>query len=505
MSNNGADSCSEGTLVRRTCYAQQPGSLNLGNSSARSRVHPATRRPLRISYEFTGQSNVVNEVVLNEDIDILVAAESQALATRICRLMGRALSGRYHPCSESEGLAQLREDRFSLVVLGNPGKFTSHFLSALAEQRSPPRLILFETDFSLNAPLLDDQAKKLGLDLVSILPLPCPPERLDAVIERLLTGTGNAEVQRAPMSLEEISNALQTDRIRAWFQPKVRLSDGKVTGFEALARWLEPDGTLLPPALFIPAAEDSELIVDLTRKLIEDSLTAVAAWRKTMSNLKVSVNAIGGVLDDKDFLPWLDRQFTRHGLSADALIIEITESRVAGKATDIVEHLTRLRQLGVGVSVDDFGTGYSSLLQLSRMPCTELKIDRGFVSGASVQQERNVLLRNSVNIGHGLGLNVVAEGVETRADWEAVARAAADEAQGWYIGKAQPEDNIEAWMQDWASRASLLTREASQAGHDQITSSTEWSIQGVWGRLSTTQWITTIGLMALSALVARLV
>ena len=444
-------------------------------------------------------------MVVNENIDILVAAESQALATRICRLMGRALSGRYHPCSESEGLAQLREDRFSLVILGNPGKFTSNFLSTLAEQRSPPRLILFETDFGLNAPLLDDQAKKLGLDLVSILPLPCPPERLDAVIERLLTGTGNADVQRAPMSLEEISNALQNDRIRAWFQPKVRLSDGKVTGFEVLARWLEPDGTLLPPALFIPAAEDSELIVDLTRKLIEDSLMAVAAWRKKRPQLKVSVNAIGEVLDDKDFLPWLDRQLTHHGLSADALVIEITESRVAGKATDIVEHLTRLRQLGVGVSVDDFGTGYSSLLQLSRMPCTELKIDRSFVSGASVQEERNVLLRNSVNIGHGLGLNVVAEGVETRADWEAVARAAADEAQGWYVGKAQPEDKVEAWMEDWASRTALLTREAPETNQDEATSSTRWTIQGVLGRLSTTQWITTISLMALSALVARLV
>jgi predicted signal transduction protein with EAL and GGDEF domain len=139
------------------------------------------------------------------------------------------------------------------------------------------------------------------------------------------------------------------------------------------------------------------------------------------------------------------------------------------------------------------------------MPCTELKIDRGFVSGASVQEERNVLLRNSVNIGHGLGLNVVAEGVETRADWEAVASSGADEAQGWYVGKAQPEDKIEAWMHDWASRVSLLARKASQAGQDQIAPSTEWSIQGIWGRLSTTQWITTIGLMALSALVARLI
>ena len=219
----------------------------------------------------------------------------------------------------------------------------------------------------------------------------------------------------------------------------------------------------------------------------------------------MSVNAIGEVLDDKDFLPWLDRQLTRHGLPADALVIEITESRVAGKATDIVEHLTRLRQLGVGVSVDDFGTGYSSLLQLSRMPCTELKIDRSFVSGASVQEERNVLLRNSVNIGHGLGLNVVAEGVETRADWEAVARAAADEAQGWYVGKAQPEDKVEAWMEDWASRTALLTREAPETNQDEATSSTRWTIQGVLGRLSTTQWITTISLMALSALVARLV
>jgi len=440
-------------------------------------------------------------VVLTEATDILVTAESQALATRICRLMGRALSGRYHPCDESEGLKKLQEKHFELVILGNPGKFTDNFLSTLAEQRSPPRLILFETEFDLNAPLLDDQANKLGLDLVSILPLPCPPERLDAVIERLITGSEVQDVQRAPMSLAEVSAALEAGKISAWFQPKVRISDGTVTGFEALARWIEPDGTLLPPSLFIPAAEDSELIIKLTRRLIEDSLRAVATWRQKMPDLKVSVNTIGELQDSEGLIPWLDQQLQREGLSPEALVIEMTESRVAGKATDIVANLTRLRQLGVGVSVDDFGTGYSSLLQLSRMPCTELKIDKSFVSGASVQEERNVLLRNSVNIGHGLGLNVVAEGVETRADWEAVVRAAADEAQGWYVGRAQQEDRALAWIEDWSSRKGLLF----QVSDRQAVTQRRRILEGLkLEGLTVVHWVALVGLMVLSAVIARL-
>jgi EAL domain-containing protein (putative c-di-GMP-specific phosphodiesterase class I) len=277
-------------------------------------------------------------------------------------------------------------------------------------------------------------------------------------------------------------------------------------GFEALARWIEPDGSMLPPRLFIPVAEDSEVIVPMTKKLIADSLRDLSDWQSRGFFLKVSVNATVEALDSENFVDWLQDVLNHHQLSPDTLIIEITESRVAGKTSNIIENLTQLRQLGVGISVDDFGTGYSSLLQLSRMPCTELKIDRSFVSGASVKEERAVLLRNSVRIGHGLGLNVVAEGIETRGDWDVAAAAHVDEVQGWFIGKAQAPERVIAWIEDWENRGALLTQGGMPPAESDQTAQIPLGMS-VWGLAppSKGQLVVLVVLMALSAALARLI
>ena len=398
-------------------------------------------------------------MVLKDNIDVLVIAESQAQGTRLSRMVGRTLSGNYQPCSESEFHRYLVATRYDVIILGNPSKLSSDVLERIHNHQPNTNLVMFDADSKVNAQLLDQQARRLNVNLVSVLPLPCPPERLEAVVERLTTAAHENSADSAPMSVEEVSAALDAGKIQAWFQPKVRIADGIVTGFEALARWLEPDGSMLPPRVFIPSAEESEVIIPLTKKLISDSMIELSNWKRSKLELKVSINATVEVLDSENFVPWIEAQLKHHQLAPRSIIIEITESRVVGTASKVVENLTRLRQLGLGVSLDDFGTGYSSLLQLSRMPCSELKIDRSFVSGASDKEETAVLLGNSVRIGHGLGLNVVAEGVETRADWDAVARANVDEVQGWFVGRAQPSDNVIPWIEDWNSRQLLLKTE----------------------------------------------
>jgi EAL domain-containing protein (putative c-di-GMP-specific phosphodiesterase class I) len=398
-------------------------------------------------------------MVLTDNIDVLVIAESQAQGTRLSRMVGRTLSGNYQPCSESEFQRYVVAKRYDVIILGNPSKLSSDVLELIHNHQPNTSLIMFDANSGVNAHLLDQQARRLNVNLVSVLPLPCPPERLEAVVERLTTETHENSADSAPMSAEEVSAALDAGKIQAWFQPKVRMADGRVTGFEALARWIEPDGSMLPPRVFIPSAEESEVIVPLTRKLIADSMNELSNWKRSNLHLKVSINVTVEVLDSENFVTWLQGQLEAHKLAPSSIIIEITESRVAGTASKVVENLTRLRLLGLGISLDDFGTGYSSLLQLSRMPCSELKIDRSFVSGASDKEETAVLLGNSVRIGHGLGLNVVAEGVETRADWEAVAKAEVDEVQGWFVGRAQSSDSVIPWIEDWNSRQILLKTE----------------------------------------------
>jgi EAL domain-containing protein (putative c-di-GMP-specific phosphodiesterase class I) len=445
-------------------------------------------------------------MVLTDNINVLVIAESQAQGTRLSRMVGRTLSGHYQPCSESDFQGYLVAQRYDIIILGNPSKLSSDVLELIHNHQPNTSLVMFDANSSVNAQLLDQQARRLNVNLVSVLPLPCPPERLEAVVERLTTAAHENSIDSAPMSAEEVSSALDAGKIQAWFQPKVRITDGVVTGFEALARWIEPDGSMLPPRVFIPSAEESEVIIPLTRKLISDSMIELSNWKRSNLNLKVSVNATVEVLDSDNFVSWLQGQLEHHQLAPSSITIEITESRVVGSASKVVENLTRLRQLGLGISLDDFGTGYSSLLQLSRMPCTELKIDRSFVSGASGKEETAVLLGNSVRIGRGLGLNVVAEGVETRADWEAVARAEVDEVQGWFVGRAQSADSVIPWIEDWNSRQLLLQTE--QPRHDSQKNPVQKLLARDQWRFHPPNALTLtllLILMTLSALLARIV
>ena len=154
-------------------------------------------------------------MVIPEDIDVLVIGQSSALATRISRMMGRVLSGRYQPCDEARAGDFLLANRYMVLILGNPSGFEPGFLESIHRQQPQARLIMFESEFSINGPLLDEQASRLDMDLLSVLPLPCPPERLEAVVERLNTASLEKSIDRAPMSIDEVSSAVAlTDTLR---------------------------------------------------------------------------------------------------------------------------------------------------------------------------------------------------------------------------------------------------------------------------------------------------
>ena len=170
-------------------------------------------------------------MVLTDNIDVLVIAESQAQGTRLSRMVGRTLSGNYQPCSESEFQRYVVAKRYDVIILGNPSKLSSDVLELIHNHQPNTSLIMFDANSGVNAHLLDQQARRLNVNLVSVLPLPCPPERLEAVVERLTTETHENSADSAPMSAEEVSAALDAGNIQAWFQPKVRMADGRVTGF----------------------------------------------------------------------------------------------------------------------------------------------------------------------------------------------------------------------------------------------------------------------------------
>ena len=232
----------------------------------------------------------------------------------------------------------------------------------------------------------------------------------------------------------ELRHALERDELVLHYQPKVRLSDGMVTGVEALVRWQHPERGLLPPAAFLPAAEQSGLIEPLTAWVLRRALADQREWTAQGRDWTVSVNVSARNLESASFAATVTGLFGPLD-RPDRLIIEITETAVVDDVAAAQHALRELAAAGIGISVDDFGAGYTSLGRLRGVPLTEIKIDRSFVE---VTSENQAIVRGVVALAHGLGCQVTAEGVETAEVAAWVAAAGCDEAQGYFYSRPVP-------------------------------------------------------------------
>jgi diguanylate cyclase (GGDEF)-like protein len=246
--------------------------------------------------------------------------------------------------------------------------------------------------------------------------------------------------------VSELRAALQNGELSVHVQPQARLRSGEVVGVEALARWHSPTLGTVPPDEFIPVAERSGLIGPLTTRVLDATLAAWATWRAAGHDLGVAVNLSARSLLDPDLVEEVDRLLRRHGVPASRLTLEVTESAVMADPVRAVALLHALRDLGVRLSVDDFGTGYSSLAYLKRLPVQEVKIDRSFVTALGHDAEDLPIVRAIVDLGRHMGLEVVAEGVEDAATTELLASIGCDLAQGWYLGRPVPPDELVPWL-----------------------------------------------------------
>ncbi|HEX6844601.1 MAG TPA: EAL domain-containing protein [Actinomycetota bacterium] len=244
----------------------------------------------------------------------------------------------------------------------------------------------------------------------------------------------------------ELRRAIDERELQLFFQPKVDLAHAELVGMEALLRWTHPERGSIPPDEFIPLAEHSGLIGRVTAYVLEAATAQVHAWRAAGMDLPVSVNlSVRDLLDPR--LPGTVRDLlARRALPADRLQLEITESSVMDQPERALATLEDLAGIGVGLSVDDFGTGYSSLAYLQRLPVSELKIDRSFVMRISTSDSDAEIVRSTVELGHHLGLSIVAEGVEDEASLTFLTDAGCDVAQGFFIARPMPAGDVAAWI-----------------------------------------------------------
>jgi diguanylate cyclase (GGDEF)-like protein len=239
--------------------------------------------------------------------------------------------------------------------------------------------------------------------------------------------------------------AIEEERLVMHYQPKLDIKTHLVVGFEALVRWPDGKGGSISPAVFVPIAEQQGEGRRLTEFVLKTSLRQAADWKLAGFDVTININVgVRDLLDDA--LPNLvGEQLMATGLNPESVVLEITESTMMRDVETVVRTLTRLRELGVGVSVDDFGTGYSSLAYLARLPITELKVDRSFVSKMNDSTQDRFIVTTAVTLGQELGLDVIAEGVEDILDLRVLAEMGCDQAQGFGIGRPMPNEEIIAW------------------------------------------------------------
>jgi diguanylate cyclase (GGDEF)-like protein len=248
--------------------------------------------------------------------------------------------------------------------------------------------------------------------------------------------------------LGELRRAVEHDELRLYFQPKIELHTGRVAGAEVLIRWQHPTRGLLTPVDFIPFAEQTGFIRWLTRWTLDHSMAQAAQWQRSGMALNLAVNISSEDIGDARFDSRVASLLSRHQLPPSLLTLELTETGFIEDPTRALKMLEAVAALGVGLSIDDFGTGYSSLSHLARMPVDEMKIDRSFIQSFETDPEFATVVRSAIEMGHGLGLKVVAEGIESAAAADRLREFGCDVAQGYFYAKPLPLEAFVAWMRD---------------------------------------------------------
>ena len=258
--------------------------------------------------------------------------------------------------------------------------------------------------------------------------------------------------------LGELRQAIDQEQLLVHYQPKIHLRTGRVESVETLARWHHPVHGLIPPERFIPLAEHSGLTKPLSYCVLNQALRQCRTWQEAGLHLGVSVNLSAGNLQDPQLADAIANLLDIHHLEPDSLTLEIAESAIMVDSSHALETLQRLHNTGVRISIDDFGTAYSSLANLRRLPLDEIKIDTSFVMDMADHEDDAFIARSVIDLGHNLGLEVVAEGVESDEIWGMLGTMGCDLAQGSYLSHPLPAAELEAWLDRLPREAGLPTR-----------------------------------------------
>jgi len=339
-----------------------------------------------------------------------------------------------------------------LLDINMPEMDGIEFIRRLADCRYTGYLVMISGEsgrvFDSVARLIEaHQLKALGH-----LHKPVQPDQLAELLRQLKPNAGVGVPQRAAgprYSAEEIRAAIAGGQLVNHYHPKVSLASGEFVGAECLVRWQHPRNGLVYPDQFIGLATELGLIGELTRAVLDAALRQTRCWRQEGLHVPVAINITMDDLAALDFPDMLQQLASAAAVEPPQIILEVTESQMLQSLRTVLDVLSRLQLKRFRLAIDDFGTGHSSLTQLRDLPFDELKIDRGFVHGATGDTTRRAICVASIRMAHQLRMQVVAEGIEDSADWELMRHLGCDIGQGYHIARPMPAASLPGWIKTW--------------------------------------------------------
>lgn len=373
------------------------------------------------------------------------------LHTEVAELAGFNAQGYTRASEFFEQVVEFDDDSLMVLDLHMPEMDGIEVMRRLAKMPNPPALILISGHDAGVLHSAEKLCRAHGLEVIASLTKPLSLDNLLQLFQQQIHDVRpqkhrDSHMLEDELTVTDLQQAIRNEQLVLHFQPQLEIATDMLAGIEVLVRWQHPEQGLIYPDRFIPLAEQNGLMAELTHWVIDNTVKQEQLWQDAGITTTVSANISALDITSLTLPEQLAELLEDNKLAPTRLTLEITESALMGELVTSLDILTRLRLKGIRLSIDDFGTGYSSLSQLHRVPFTELKIDRDFVSNMSTDDEARAIVKTCILLGHELNMRVVAEGVEREADLSLLKQMGCDIAQGYFIARPMPGSELIAWV-----------------------------------------------------------
>ncbi len=349
-----------------------------------------------------------------------------------------------------EALETLKEKTIDVIILdlNMPNMDGIQFIRHLSAFYNNQAVVIYSGETSvINS--VADLIVNYGMHYLGVLEKPCSKLGITRILHDLKANNGYSSCHSTVISNEDIRHCIAENRIKVMYQPQISLATDSVTSVESLSRLVTENGEIISPNLFLPKLDQLGLEHVFASKVAEQAIRQISLWQQNDLTLDIAINFSMDALENINLPDELTSYCEKYGIESHRIIIEVTESALSTNPELASEVLVRLKLKGFNLSIDDFGTGYSSLDKLKKLPFTEIKLDKSYVSAADQDEVSMALLTSSLNLAQQLKMRTVAEGIETVEDFETVKRAGADFVQGFYLAKPMDPEDFVIWHKEF--------------------------------------------------------